>query len=524
MVKIAYILLCHKDPESIVKQANSLTAAGDFISIHFDARATAADFKQIQDGLADNPNVAYGKRIKCGWGEWSLVQASLNAIIAAEEAFPAATHFYMVSGDCMAIKPVGYTHKFLEDRNRDFIECEDFFESDWIKVGLKEERLIYRHWFNERQQKALFYTSLNLQQKFGIKRAVPKDIEMRIGSQWWCLRRKTIESILAFINERKDVMSFFRTTWIPDETFFQTMVCHLVPTEEIEARTLTFLMFSDYGMPVTFFNDQYELLLSQEHLFARKISVNATELKERLSRLYSGPDIDLNITNEGRQLYSYLTKRGRNGRRYAQRFWEKEASIGRERELLIVVCKKWHVAKRFLDAVAKQSGIKGVSYLFDEGGTVLPDVGGIEKSLEKRARHRRSFVRMIYEDMSTDRLLICLDPSNIEVLDDFYGDRATVKTLEIACSFTNDYIRGHAIRSGIANENSSEDALARLVPTVRQDLAFESDRIRDRNFPHLYSISDKHSPEDNMMQISAFLDIREDNARQIAETPYLFAD
>ena len=96
--------------------------------------------------------------------------------------------------------------------------------------------------------------------------------------------------------------------------------------------------------------------------------------------------------------------------------------------------------------------------------------------------------------------------------------------MEIACSFTNDYIRGHAIRSGIANENSSEDALARLVPTVRQDLAFESDRIRDRNFPHLYSISDKHNPEDNMMQISAFLDIGEEKARHIAGTPYLFAD
>ncbi len=524
MVKIAYIMLCHKDPSSIVRQANGLTASGDFMSIHFDASASAADFKEIKDALVDNPNVVFAKRIKCGWGEWSLVQASLNAITVAEEAFQTATHFYMVSGDCMAIKPAGYTHKFLEDHNKDFVECEDFFGSDWIKVGLKEERLVYRHWFNERTHKALFYTALNVQQKLRIKRKIPKDIEMRIGSQWWCMRRTTIEAILAFVKHRKDVMPFFKTTWIPDETFFQTLVCHLVPTAEIESRTLTFLMFSDYGMPVTFFNDQYELLLSQEHLFARKISSHATELKERLSQLYSGPDIDLNITNEGRQLYGYLTERGRNGRRYAQRFWEKEASIGRERELLIVVCKKWHVAKRFLDAVTKQIGINGVAYVFDESDTYLPNAGGIEKALDKRSRHRRSFMRMVFEDMATDRLLICLDPSNIEVLDDFYGDRATVKAMEVSCSFTNDYIRGHAVRSGIASENSLDEALARLVPTVRQDLAYESDRIRDRNFPHLYFISDKHSPEDNMKQISAFLDVSEDKARQIAETPHLYAD
>ena len=87
MVKIAYILLCHKDPSSIVQQANGLTSAGDFISIHFDSNAPAEDFKQIKQMLGDNPNVTFAKRIKCGWGEWSLVQASINAIKAAEEFF-----------------------------------------------------------------------------------------------------------------------------------------------------------------------------------------------------------------------------------------------------------------------------------------------------------------------------------------------------------------------------------------------------------------------------------------------------
>lgn len=52
----------------------------------------------------------------------------------------------------------------------------------------------------------------------------------------------------------------------------------------------------------------------------------------------------------------------------------------------------------------------------------------------------------------------------------------------------------------------------------------ESDQIRDRNFPHLYAVSVRHNPEENRMQISVLLDIGEDNARRIAQTPYLFAD
>jgi hypothetical protein len=62
------------------------------------------------------------------------------------------------------------------------------------------------------------------------------------------------------------------------------------------------------------------------------------------------------------------------------------------------------------------------------------------------------------------------------------------------------------------------------MPTVLQYLAFERDRHRDRNFPHLYSISDKNKPEENTMKILEFLVVGEEKARQTAETPYLFSD
>ncbi len=273
MAKIAYILLCHKDPEGIIAQAERLTAAGDFVSIHFDARAPRVAYDKIRTALAQNASVTFAKkRLKCGWGEWSLVNSTLLAVRAAVVAFPYATHFYMLSGDCMPIKSAEFAHAFLDRDDVDYIESFDFFTSDWIKTGIKEERLIYRHWFNERTHKRLFYTSIQAQEKLGLARAVPADIQMQIGSQWWCLRRRTVEWVLEFCDQRRDVMRFFRTTWIPDETFFQTLVRHLVPEAEIRTRTLTFLMFTDYGMPLTFYNDHYDLLLSQDYLFARKIS------------------------------------------------------------------------------------------------------------------------------------------------------------------------------------------------------------------------------------------------------------
>ncbi len=525
MAKIAYILLCHKDPDAIIKQAERLTAAGDYMSIHFDASAKAEHFKAIRAALDDNPNVTFAhKRIKCGWGEWSLVQATLYAVESAVKAFPRATHFYMLSGDCMAIKSAEYTHQFLDDNDADFIESFDYFESDWIKTGMKEERLIYRHFFNERTQKWLFYTSYHLQQRFGLTREIPGDIQVQIGSQWWCLRRRTVEWVLEFTKKRRDVMRFFRTTWIPDETFFQTIVRHVVPEKEIRTRTLTFLMFTDYGMPVVFYDDHYDLLLSQDFLFARKISPEARDLKRRLGLLYAAEGVQFQISNEGRSLFKFLSGRGRIGRRFATRFWETESTLGRERELMIVICKKWHVAKRVLERIRQVTNVPAIEYLFNEESTPLPDLGGIQKTLGKRTRHRRALMRMLFDYYDTDRLIVCMDPGEMDLLQDFAGDRSITRMLEIQCKFTDNYLIGHAMRVGLAGEQTSSETLERLLPTIRNDMTFESDRIRDAEFENMSRMREGATIEENTRALSNFLSIGEDKAHEIASAGYLFAD
>ena len=525
MAKIAYILLCHKDPEAIIKQAGRLTAAGDYMSIHFDARAKPEHFQAIQTALSDNPNVAFARRrIRCGWGEWSLVQASLYAVEAAVEAFPRATHFYMLSGDCMPIKSAKYTHDFLDRNDADFIESFDYFESDWIKTGMKEERLIYRHYFNERGQKWLFYTSYLTQKRLGITRKIPEDIQVQIGSQWWCLRRRTIEWLLDFTRQRRDVMRFFRTTWIPDETFFQTIVRHIIPENEIRSRTLTFLLFSDYGMPVTFYDDHYDLLLGQDFLFARKISPEARDLKRRLGLLYTAQHTQFEISNEGTNLFKFLTGRGRIGRRFATRFWETESTLGRNRELLIIICKKWHVAKRLLERIRHTTNVPAIEYLFNEEHTPLPDLGGIQKTLEKRTRHRRALMRMLFDYYQTDRLIVCMDPSALDLLQDFAGDRSTTRMLEIQCEFSEEYLIGHATRVGLAGDRTTPETFTRLLPTIRNDMTYESDRIRDAEFESLQRIAESASLDDNARALSHFLTISEENAREVVDIEYLFAD
>ncbi|SNR35253.1 glycosyl transferase [Paracoccus sediminis] len=524
MARIAFILLAHKDPQGVVDQARRLTATGDHVVIHYDRNAPAADYRRIRDCLADNGGVVLApRRFRCGWGDWSLVAATLSALQTAERRFPQATHFYLLSGDCMPIKSAEYARAFLDRDDCDYIESFDFFDSDWIKTGIRTERLVYRHWFNERRHRRLFYAALRAQQWLRLRRKPPQGVQVMIGSQWWCLRRGTVEAVLALIRERRDLTRFFRTTWIPDETFFQTLVAHLVPKGEIRRRSPTCLMFTDYGMPVTFYNDHYDLLIRQDYLFARKISAEAQDLRARLGVLWQAEGIGFAISNEAPRLFRFLTGRGRVGGRFAPRFWEDHGAT-RGSTICLIVAKKWHVAKRLTARIRALTDIPAMDYVFNERDAGLPDLGGIASTLAKRERHRRALVRLLLDDCGSRQLVLCLDPSALPLIADFAADRSRTRILFIDSHFDEAYLRGHMRRIGLAGEGTPETVIRDLLPVVARDLAHEADRLHRMGLAGFSSIADSAPADANAAALAGFLDVSHKVAHDLAQTPHLFTD
>ncbi|HLQ20013.1 MAG TPA: DUF5928 domain-containing protein, partial [Tabrizicola sp.] len=219
-----------------------------------------------------------------------------------------------------------------------------------------------------------------------------------------------------------------------------------------------------------------------------------------------------------------LTSRGREGRRFAQRFWESEGSLGRNRTLLVVACKKWHVAKRLVDRVRGLTALPAVDYLFNEEATALPDLGGLQTSIEKRMRHRRALVRMLFEHWGADRLVLCVDPGSIELIQDFRNDRSRLRLLEIECDFSDEYLLGHARRVGLAGPRTPASGLDTLLPTIRYDVKFESDRLRDLDLAAHFRMRQSATVEENAAVLAEFLEIPVETAGEIAATDYLFVD
>ena len=92
----------------------------------------------------------------------------------------------------------------------------------------------------------------------------------------------------------------------------------------------------------------------------------------RLGRLYAETGRKFHISKEGPKLFTFLTSKGREGLRFGRRIWAEQANIGRNRELLVVICKKWHVAKRLVVRIGGETDVEAVLYLFHEHNAVVP--------------------------------------------------------------------------------------------------------------------------------------------------------
>jgi hypothetical protein len=188
------------------------------------------------------------------------------------------------------------------------------------------------------------------------------------------------------------------------------------------------------------------------------------------------------------------------------------------------VCKKWHVARRLAAAIWRETGVPHVGYLFSEDHAGVPELGGIGTSLAKRNRHRRAVLRMIFEHFGSDRLIICLDTSQLELMRDFAADECRTRVLEIDCHLSDAYLDGHACRIGVIGPNSPEPVRASVLPAVRAELDHEAAQLRTAGLPWITRIREDRGMGENAVAIGSFLGIGQEDAGRILAEPRLYED
>lgn len=281
-MKLGFILLAHEAPEKLFPLLDALTAFDDTVVLHYDKSSPFRNYKKILNNKY--PKLLFPKSIKVNWGEASIVQATLNSMKAIIESGEEPEYITLLSGSCYPIKSredfCTYLNRY---KGSEFIECHDISKSSWVKDGLEEERWGIFHFTNWRKNPRLFTFFHHFQRRLKISRNFPFGSTMFMGSQWWTLSLTMVQKILDISNKR--MRRFLKTTWIPDEFYFQTLVGNLTESSYIKNKLMHY-RFNNKGIPKVFTQVDFEELNQTNSFFARKFQQNNTELKNTLKKQY----------------------------------------------------------------------------------------------------------------------------------------------------------------------------------------------------------------------------------------------
>jgi hypothetical protein len=275
-VTVGFVMLVHDPLDRAAEVARHLARQGAPVVIHVDARVPKDTFDTFAARLGDQPRIRFARRRRCRWGTWSIVAATLEAARQILAEFPEVGHVFLACGTALPLRPVAALRAFLAARpGTDFIESVTTEDVGWTIGGLDRERFTLSFPFAWKSQRPLFDLWVWMQRRMGLRRRIPEGIAPHMGSQWWCLTRGTLERIMSD-PEGARYRRYFRHVWIPDESYFQTLVRR--HARRLESRSLTLAKFDFQGRPHVFHDDHLDLLRQSDRFMARKVWPQARAL------------------------------------------------------------------------------------------------------------------------------------------------------------------------------------------------------------------------------------------------------
>src|SRR6056297_1712447 len=275
-MSLGIVMLVHEGLERAEQVARHWAASGCPVVIHVDSAVPRARHDAFVAALADLPDLRFAPRHRGEWGMWGLVGATQDAADILLRDFADVRHVWLASGSCLPLRPVQELIDYLDARpDTDFIESARLSEMPWSIGGLDAERFTLHFPLSWRRHRRLFDRYVDLQRAMGVRRRLPDGIEPHLGSQWWCLTRRTLSAILD-APDRARVDRYFSRTWIPDESYFQTRARQF--SRRLESRSLTLSKFDHQGRPHVFYDDHLQLLRRSDCFVARKIWPGAERL------------------------------------------------------------------------------------------------------------------------------------------------------------------------------------------------------------------------------------------------------
>lgn len=269
MQKHAYMIMCHNNFELLQKLLILLDDEQNDIYLHIDKKAKLFDHRKLFSSVKKS-TLTLVKSVKVNWGGYSQIKVEL--LLLKEATKIEHSYYHLLSGVDLPIKTQSEIHRFFEENvGKEFVSVdnltknEDFFN----RIG---RYYFFQDFIGRRKgyRSALLETmesiSLSIQDLFHVKRKAYENTEIFKGTNWFSI---THELAVYTLSKEKEIRKCFGYGLCADELFLQTIVMNSRFRNNLVNDSLRFIDW-ERGKPYTFSDEDFQLLISSNKLFARK--------------------------------------------------------------------------------------------------------------------------------------------------------------------------------------------------------------------------------------------------------------
>ena len=289
-MRIAYLILAYHQPQLVGTMIEQLDDGDARFFLHIDRKGDIAPFRKA---VRSERAIFMDERLPIRWGGWNMVQATLNLLRRAHQE-GTCTYYQLLSDSCYPIKPNSEIAAKLDTGNFNYITINE-------QIGPTSRfhhRLVYR-WPDPqllkflRQRRSLerlsianhvdrFIIYARCQQDRLTRRRLPPGVEPIKGWQWWCLTHECTQYVLNYVDANPEFVRYFRSTYIPDESFFHTIIANSEFVHTLSpGRAVGLIAGNHYvrwdagngiGKPRVLKENDFHALVASDACFARKVS------------------------------------------------------------------------------------------------------------------------------------------------------------------------------------------------------------------------------------------------------------
>jgi len=265
-LKVAYCLLVHTNPKQGARLIKRIYSRDDFFYVHVFTKKGAPFHEWEQIGDFGENMVLVQSKYGPSRGRFGLVAATLDAM----NRFAGCSYDYFVnlSGQSYPLKSAAEIKNQL-GTNLAYMRYDELPYVDWgVQGGLDR---IHNYWFR------LGDRNIRIPR---IHKRLPHNLRPYGSSQWFCLPRRFIDFILAFISDEPRILDFFRRSRIPEEIFFSTIIMNSKLSGQVINDDKCYVRWSpkpNRSHPLILETKDFNELKVSSDLFARKFDIEVDE-------------------------------------------------------------------------------------------------------------------------------------------------------------------------------------------------------------------------------------------------------